>query len=122
MPPPAAALKSWDDEFGYELIGDDKQLDYGQADPVTAAAIENTVQTARQRQALLAAAMPRKFGNGDPLASFAGGGGRWRWSGFGGGAGGSRHQPAAWRRQSVAVACQAAMPAAGRRRLAAASR
>jgi hypothetical protein len=32
-----AALKSWDDEFGYELIGDDKRLDYGEADPVAAA-------------------------------------------------------------------------------------
>src|SRR5262245_33545641 len=80
-----AALKSWDDEFGYELIGDDKRLDYGQPDSQAAAAIEATIKTARQRQAVLAAAMPRKFGGGDPLTSMGGGGGE---PGFGGVAGG----------------------------------
>lgn len=65
------ALKSWDDEFGYELIGDDKRLDFGSPDPALAAALERTVAVARQKQAAIAAMMPRHFQNDEPPQSFA---------------------------------------------------
>jgi hypothetical protein len=65
-----AALKSWDDEFGYELISDEKQLVFGDPDPALAAGLQRSVAQARQRQLALAAAMPRKFGDDPPLTSF----------------------------------------------------
>lgn len=65
-----AALKSWDDEFGYELIGDDKRLDFGAPDPALAASLERTVAVARQKQAAMAAMMPRSFQHEEPLQSF----------------------------------------------------
>jgi len=66
-----AALAAWDDEFGYELIGEDKKLDFGAPDPGLAAAAEKSVATARKRQAAMAAMMPRRFQGEAPLASFA---------------------------------------------------
>jgi len=66
-----SALKSWDDEFGYELIGDDKRLDFGTPDPALAAALERTVAVARQKQAAMAAMMPRHFQDEEPPQSFA---------------------------------------------------
>jgi hypothetical protein len=65
-----SALKAWDDEFGYELIADDKQLDFGSPDPALAARLQSNVNQARQRQAAMLAAMPRKFGGEEPLRSF----------------------------------------------------
>jgi hypothetical protein len=65
-----AALKAWDDEFGYELISDDKRLAYGDPDPVLAESLNKTVKMARLRQVALAAAMPRKFNGEEPLTSF----------------------------------------------------
>lgn len=65
-----SALKSWDEEFGYELIDAEKQLLYGKADPAFAQTLENIVRQARRRQAQLAAAMPRKFSQEDTLNSF----------------------------------------------------
>ncbi len=65
-----AALKSWDDEFGYELISDDKRLAYGDPDPALAEALQKTVSVARLRQVALAAAMPRKYTGEEPLTSF----------------------------------------------------
>ena len=35
-----AAMKAWDDEFGYELISDEKQLDFGPPDPALADTLE----------------------------------------------------------------------------------
>ena len=55
------ALQAWDDEFGYELLGDDKRLDFGPPDPALAAILKSTVTAARQRQAALAAMMPRRY-------------------------------------------------------------
>ncbi len=55
------ALQAWDDEFGYELIGDDKRLDFGPSDPALAARLKSSVTAARQRQAALAAMMPRRY-------------------------------------------------------------
>ena len=65
-----SALKSWDDEFGYELISDDKRLDYGVPDPALAASLQKTVSVARLRQVALAAAMPGRFNDEEPLRSF----------------------------------------------------
>ena len=58
-----AAMKSWDEEFGYELIEQDIQLDYPPADPNLRGQIERTIVDARQRQAALAMAMPSQFHN-----------------------------------------------------------
>jgi len=65
-----AALKSWDDEFGYELISDDKNLAFGDPDPALVQALSKAVAQARLRQVALAAAMPRKFIGEEPLTSF----------------------------------------------------
>ncbi len=48
------AMTSWVDEFGYELIPEDKQLVYGESDPQLAAEIRAAVEIARKDQALLA--------------------------------------------------------------------
>jgi hypothetical protein len=65
-----SALKSWDEEFGYELIDAEKQLAFGQADPAFAQTLEGVVRQARRRQIALAAAMPRKYSQEDSLTSF----------------------------------------------------
>jgi hypothetical protein len=65
-----AALKAWDDEFGYELISDEKKLAFGEPDLALAARLQRSVTQARQRQQALAAAMPRTFGDDEPLLSF----------------------------------------------------
>jgi hypothetical protein len=65
-----AAMKSWDDEFGYELVDGEKRLTFGDPDPQLVSLMQSTVRTARQKQAALAAAMPRKFQSDDPLTSF----------------------------------------------------
>ncbi len=41
------AMQSWNDEFGYELIEQDKSLNYGEADQRLVAALDSTLQTAR---------------------------------------------------------------------------
>lgn len=48
------AMTSWVDEFGYELIPEDKRLKYGESDPQLAAEIRRAVDLARRNQALLA--------------------------------------------------------------------
>ncbi len=71
-----SALRGWDDEFGYELIDDNKRLDYGEADPHLAQELQRSVAEARQRQASLIAKMPRKFeGGSGGTGSGPGGGG-----------------------------------------------
>jgi hypothetical protein len=59
-----AAMKSWEDAFGYELIDADMQLAFPPSDPVLAELLQQTVRDARQRQQLLAAAMPSQFSRG----------------------------------------------------------
>jgi hypothetical protein len=61
-----AAMKSWDDEFGYELVGDDLKLDFGPPDPALSRLVQQTVAEARRRQAALAAMMPRRYGGEAP--------------------------------------------------------
>ena len=66
-----AAMKSWEDEFGYELISDDKKLSFGASDPVLSETLLQTIAVARQRQEAFIAAMPRRFNDEQPLTSFA---------------------------------------------------
>jgi hypothetical protein len=61
-----AAMKSWDDEFGYELVGDELQLDFGPPNPALSRLVQQTVAEARRRQAALAAMMPRRYGRDEP--------------------------------------------------------
>ncbi|WP_425618413.1 hypothetical protein NA78x_002118 [Anatilimnocola sp. NA78] len=65
------ALRGWDDEFGYELVSDEKNLDFGAPNPAMQNVLEEVVGKARERQVMLAAAMPRKFQDDDTLTSFA---------------------------------------------------
>ena len=65
------AMKSWDDEFGYELIAEDLNLDFGQRDAQLDQLLQKTVIDARRRQALLVAAMPRQFRREEVLPSFS---------------------------------------------------
>jgi hypothetical protein len=53
------AMKSWESEFGYELIGEDWDLAFPPADPQMAEEIAQAVEVARVRQMRLAAAVPR---------------------------------------------------------------
>jgi hypothetical protein len=61
-----SAMANWDDEFGYELVGADMSLEFPPSDPQLRGLLESTIQTARQRQALLAAAMPKRFSAPSP--------------------------------------------------------
>lgn len=55
------ALKAWDEEFGYELIDAEMQLEYPNRDPALRELLQRTVQQARERQAILIAAMPSQY-------------------------------------------------------------
>ncbi|HZL88045.1 MAG TPA: hypothetical protein VFB96_06675 [Pirellulaceae bacterium] len=65
-----AAMKAWEDEFGYELVSEDLNLDYGERSPQLDQALQSTVRDARRRQALLAASMPRKYQVAPTASSF----------------------------------------------------
>ena len=100
------AMKSWEDEFGYELIEEDVPLKFSAPDENLKAILLQTIRDARQRQVSLSRAMPSRFGgqageqyrpaNGhrgsqSPLSSNTGGPGR----GFGeGNSGGAGRDPA----------------------------
>jgi len=101
-----AAMASWDDEFGYELVDADMMLNYPPGDPTLKRLLEATIKTARQRQSALAAAMPSRFDGAKPgdftLREQRGGaadnpgvaGGQSRKdNGLGGGTGGSAGRP-----------------------------
>lgn len=55
------AISSWDDQFGYELIDEKLELSYPEGEPGLANEIEQAIAAARQRQAALVMAMPRKY-------------------------------------------------------------
>ncbi len=55
------AMKSWDAEFGYELIDNEMQLKYPPADPELAERLKRTVQEARRRRVYLARAAPSRY-------------------------------------------------------------
>jgi hypothetical protein len=56
-----AAMESWASDFGYELIGDDWQLEFPSPDPQLAEEVAEAVATARVRQRRLIAAAPSRF-------------------------------------------------------------
>jgi hypothetical protein len=53
-----SAMKSWNSEFGYELIGDDWALEFPPVDPVLTDKVKQVVSVARARQRRLALAVP----------------------------------------------------------------
>ena len=68
-----AAMESWDDEFGYELVDDKIPLDYAQPDPALSTLLRREAQSARTRQIQLTLAAPHHYargGNGS-FAEFA---------------------------------------------------
>jgi hypothetical protein len=67
-----SAMKGWDDEFGYELISDDKHLDFGAPDPALSARLSKAIVDARARQATMMAMMPRRYQGEPPLGTSEG--------------------------------------------------
>ncbi len=65
-----AALKAWEEEFGYELIDAEMKLTYGEPDPALAQTMAQSVRQARQRQAVMVASMPGRYQAEDSLQSF----------------------------------------------------
>jgi hypothetical protein len=59
-----AAMQSWGAEFGYELIGEDWDLEYLPADSELARAVVAAVEPARRRQLAALAAAPSHYGGG----------------------------------------------------------
>ncbi|MHB0955809.1 MAG: hypothetical protein ACYC0X_05450 [Pirellulaceae bacterium] len=55
------AMRTWDDEFGYELVDETMHLKYPEPDPALSQLLAKVVQDARSRQEILAAAMPSSF-------------------------------------------------------------
>jgi hypothetical protein len=56
-----AAMRSWGNDFGYELVGDDWQLAYQPPDLRLADSVRQAVASARARQARLIAAAPSQY-------------------------------------------------------------
>lgn len=65
-----SCMRFWEDEFGYELIAEDKKLDFGPRDPNLDQIMSREIAQARKRQAVMATAMPRKYREESPR-SFA---------------------------------------------------
>ena len=78
------AMKSWDDEFGYELVTDDVQLDFGERDPALATVVEQAIDQARRRQAHLVASQSHAISN---LSRAISGSGSGHWGSGNGGSG-----------------------------------
>lgn len=55
------AMASWDDQFGYELVGDDLDLKYPSFERPMNTELEKVVVQARERQIALIAAMPNRM-------------------------------------------------------------
>ena len=62
-----AAIESWDDEFGYELIEDDVKLQYLPPDAALHDAMLAAVEEGRRRQEILRASQPNRYEG--PLAA-----------------------------------------------------
>ncbi|MEX1041330.1 MAG: hypothetical protein WDZ51_11895 [Pirellulaceae bacterium] len=56
------ALKSWDADFGYELVDDELELAYPTADPFLAKQLVQAVEFARRRKIALIEAAPGRYG------------------------------------------------------------
>ncbi len=105
-----AAMKSWGQDYGYELINADWQLKYPPVDPNVVRAVAQAVELARQEHARLIAAAPSKYGK-RPLA------GAYRSSLAGqGGAGGRAGQGGRQSRLLFIKAVRSLRPALCRRR------
>jgi len=59
-----AAMRTWDDEFGYELIDTNLELKFSKENQSLAEELEKAIALARRRQAALAQAMPSAYGRG----------------------------------------------------------
>lgn len=74
-----AAMSGWDDQFGYELVGEELPLVYPTGEPGLAQKIAQALDLARARQAALVMAMPQKYrefaGRDEPLSGGSGTGG-----------------------------------------------
>lgn len=74
-----AAMSGWDDQFGYELVGEELALVYPAGEPGLAQKITQALDLARARQAALVMAMPQKYrefaGRDEPLSGGSGAGG-----------------------------------------------
>lgn len=57
-----SAIKSWDSDFGYELVGQDWNLNYPPPDSQLATLVTRAIENARMRRSILAAAAPSAFG------------------------------------------------------------
>lgn len=66
------AMKSWDDEFGYELVEADKALEFGPKDPQLAAEIEEAIEEARNRQRARLERLAVRGGRAGPIHAPAG--------------------------------------------------
>lgn len=55
------AMAGWDDQFGYELIEDDMELAFPEGEPSLGKELEQSLVTARSRQAALVMAMPGRY-------------------------------------------------------------
>jgi hypothetical protein len=71
------SLVSWDDEFGYELVSSEKDLDFGTSDPQLENEIRSAIEKAKQNQIALmrrksALAKARRGMSGDGFAGEAG--------------------------------------------------
>ena len=58
-----AAMKSWDDEFGYELVPEDVEVDFGKKDPQLKQELERVVAESKRRQNRAALASRQSPGN-----------------------------------------------------------
>lgn len=56
------AIRSWDSDFGYEMIDQDMELSFSSPDPALFALQTEAVRQTRIRRAMLARAAPSKFG------------------------------------------------------------
>ncbi len=65
-----AALKDWDDEFGYELVSGSMRLKYPPVDGALKPILEQTVRDARDRQRRMIAAMPSRFEGREGASGF----------------------------------------------------
>jgi hypothetical protein len=70
-----AAMEGWDDQFGYELVPDAVDLEFGRADSELRGSLERAVAAALQRQSVLIAGMPAAFRDMQPEQLISGPGG-----------------------------------------------
>lgn len=56
-----SALRNWDAEFGYELVEDNIELNFGKADVTLGASQVRAIEDARRRRQLLEAAAPSRY-------------------------------------------------------------